>query len=69
METLYRWFCFTDETVYNGACTEEADSCTYVNALCGDDGFCGCEAGLEYYSSLGGCCKCAMVSFNVYFNN
>lgn len=48
---------FTDETVYNGTCIPEADSCTYPNALCGDNGLCGCELGLTYDPEFGGCCK------------
>lgn len=51
-----RFFVCADETVYNGTCTQAANTCTYPNALCGDDGLCGCETGLEYNETLEGCC-------------
>lgn len=47
---------FLDQTVYNGICTTAADSCTYLHSQC-VDGVCGCEDGLVYDVSLGGCCK------------
>jgi len=46
-----------DETTYGGPCTSVADSCTYPNAQCLQEGKCGCEDGLVYEDSTGGCCK------------
>lgn len=47
---------FKDQTVFNGTCTQAADSCTYPNAQCSVEGICGCEDGLEYDVVLQGCC-------------
>mgnify|MGYP000665180407 CR=1 FL=1 len=57
--------CFTDETVYNGTCSQIADTCAYPNAACGTDGLCGCEDGLTYNETYDGCCKCCFSSLYI----
>lgn len=49
-------YLISDETVFEGECTTEADSCTYPNGKC-VSGACGCEEGLTYNAVQNACCK------------
>lgn len=53
---IYIKLFISDETVFEGVCTTEADSCTYPNGKC-VSGTCGCEEGLTYNAVQNACCK------------